>query len=321
MINPGIIDSYISGSSGSSAVVIAHSGSPFFSVYTLPNWTKLSDPSVLPTNMGSNRPGAKPDGSEFIVCGGGSPYAYRYDYPGLVNQTDEFSLTGASLATYSPSNSFIAIIEGSLSVEVFNVSDFSAETSITPTNFTSIYDAKFSNDDSILAVTGAGASGTKLALYDTSDWSLITGPGDVGNFCRDCAWSHDDAWLGIAVQGSPYFLVYDTSDWSLVSTPVSNGSVFNTGAAFNHNSSLFATGITLSPYIEIYDTSTWTKLSDPSTSPTGEPQDCQFSSDGSILSIAHFVSPYITNYNTSDWSKIANPSTLPPGTGRGIAFI
>ena len=59
-------------------LAVAHGGSPYITIYNTSTWTKLANPSVLPSNT-ANGCAFSPDGTLLAVAHGGSPYITIYD--------------------------------------------------------------------------------------------------------------------------------------------------------------------------------------------------------------------------------------------------
>lgn len=124
----------------------------------------------------------------------------------------------------------------------------------------------FSPDGTILAV-GAGsaeftATGSSLLLYDTSDWSLISG-GPVLTDTIECVrFSPSGDRLYVFHNAAPEFNAYNTSDWSTISgTPTyADNAGLNDCAAVSPDGSRLLFRVSNSPYHIQISTSTWSSI-------------------------------------------------------------
>ncbi|MCE0759245.1 WD40 repeat domain-containing protein [Marinobacter sp. G11] len=173
--------------------------------------------------------------------------------------------------------------------------------------------AAFSSDGSLLAVTCRSAP--YLKVFNTGDWSEVTGPG-MSIAGKRCAFSPDGTQIAVSHWGDNNFTVLATSDWSTISGSASvpgNGN----SCAFSPDGGLLAVTHYSSPYITVFNTSDWSKVSGIASVP-GTAWDCAFSPDGAFLAVCHSGSPRVTVYNTSDWTKVGVSGL--PFDGRGCDF-
>jgi hypothetical protein len=141
-----------------------------------------------------------------------------------------------------------------------------------------------------------------------------------------CAFSHDDTYLAVVHNNSPYVTIYKRSGdtFTKLSNPANLPTGTGRGCAFSQDDIYLAVAHYTSPYVTIYKRSgdTFTKLSNPANLPTGNATGCAFSQDMVYLAVTHNTSPYVTIYKRSGdtFTKLSNPANLPAGTGNGCAF-
>ena len=66
------------GRRGASLLAVGHSTSPYVTIYNTADWSKISNPSTLPTGAG-NGVAFSPDGSKLAVAHFSSPYVTIYN--------------------------------------------------------------------------------------------------------------------------------------------------------------------------------------------------------------------------------------------------
>ena len=250
---------------------IAHSLSPYVSIYAVNGWVKLDNPSSLPpaTCYGV---AFSPDGSMLACAHTTSPYVTIYntsDWSKITNPGTLPTGQGEGVA-FSPDGSMLAVAhQNSPYITIYNTSDWSKITNPGTLPTGAAYQCHFSPDGSKLAV--AHLFSPRITIYNTSDWSKITNPGTLPTgTAYSCAFSPDGTKLAVGHTTSPYVTIYNVSDWSKITNPgtLPAGQVNDVG--WKDDNSRLACAHQNSPYITIYNTSDWSKIANPSTLPPGE---------------------------------------------------
>ena len=270
-------------------LAVAHTTTPSVTTYVadVDQFTKLANPSVLPTGVG-NAVAFSPDGTHMAVGHKTSPFITIYKREGdtftkLANPSVLPPYWAHSIA-FSPDGTHMAVGH-----------------EVAP--YITIYKRE-------------GDTFTKLANPSV----LPTGTG------RGVAFSPDGVHMAVVNDVLPFITIYkregDTFT-KLVNPSVLPVNV-GRGVAFSQDGVHMAFAHFSSPYITIYkrEGDTFTKLANPSVLPTGDCRGVSFSPDETHMAVAHDVSPFITIYKREGdtFTKLANPSVLPTGTGRGVAF-
>ena len=270
-------------------LAVAHATTPYLTIYKRSGdvFTKLLDPSTLPTGIGYGCIFSS-DGNYMVLAHFTTPYVTIYKRSGDVftKLSDPSTLpTGIGLnCAFSTDGTYLCVAHA-----------------------TSPY---------ITIYKRAGDVFTKLS--DPSTLPTGTGTG--------CAFSTDGTYLCIAHSTSPYLTIYKRAGdvFTKLSDPstLPTGDGYN--CAFSTDGTYLCIAHFTSPYITIYKRAgdVFTKLADPSTLPTGIGRGVTFSIDGAYLTVAHTTSPYITIYKRSGdvFTKLPDPSTLPTGEGNNCMF-
>jgi Flp pilus assembly pilin Flp len=282
----------------------AHATSPYVTVYDTnggsgdpSTWTKLGNPSTLPTGQGDGI-AFSPDDGLLAVAHDTSPYLTVYDTAG--GSANTATWTTASLGG-NPPNFGLGV--------------------------------SFSPDGAMLAVSHVGSP--YVTIYNTTSWAKLSNPtaGLPGGTGYDVAFSHDGSLLAVAHDGGSYITIYDTAGgsantglWTKLSPPGTPPTGRGWGIAFSPDDSLLAEAHVTSPAISVYNTTTWAKLPNPTTLPTGNGITVAFSPDGGLMSVTTGSGNYLTVYDTdglntdsSAWSTVTLGSP-PPGSVAGSAF-
>ena len=311
--------------SGPSFMAVTHYNSPYVTIYDTSDWSKISDPWILPTFTGHGVT-FSPDNSLMVV-------GYGQDRPCIViyNTSDWSKVPGPYIypfwtvhaIAFSPDGLLMAIAVGydtDLHLLIYNTSDWSkvADPSVLPSD--TARGVAFSPNGLLMAVT-LGYNSPSLLIYNTSDWSTITGPSPLSGSVLWVTFNSSGSLMAVAHDSTPYVTIYNTSDWSKVADPSVLPTYTAHSIAFSPDDSLMVVGYgQYSPYVIIYNTSDWSKVDDPDELPTWTVHSVAFSSNGSLLAATYGDSNYIIIYNTSDWSKVDDPVELPTGTGHGVTF-
>ena len=306
----------------SAFMAVTHRFSPYVTIYNTSDFSKVTNPSVLPGAYGRDVT-FNHDGSLLVVAyDGGDVYIYdTSDWSRVTGPATPIGSLTKGVA-FNHDSSLLAIAHtGGNYLTICDTSDWSKITGPSTKPTGNGLSVAFNNDGSRLVVGHSIAP--FVTVYDTSDWSVDTtlADGESANYDGNgVAFSRDGTLLSVARAKSPYVTIYNTSDWSKITNPSSLPSSLGLDVEFNHDGSLLAVASFTTPYVFIYNTSDWSKVSNPSTLPTGGARGVSFNSDGSLLTVAHVTTPYVTIYNTSDWSKVSDPSSLPAGDATRVDF-
>lgn len=115
--------------------------------------------------------------------------------------------------------------------------------------------AAFSPDGSMVAFAFWGTRG--VVVYNTSDWSIVSGSPAPTAEANTVVFSPDGTKLAVGYRESPWLEVYNTSDWSLDTGAPSASSEIRDGIAFTPDSSQMAVG-RYDGTLNVYNTSDWT---------------------------------------------------------------
>lgn len=180
-------------------------------------------------------------------------------------------------------------------------------------------DLAYSPDGSLLAMAFPDNPG--VLVYDTSDWSQISGTPDVGWQVFGVAFNHDGTQL--AVCGTDEFgpapnydgvIVLSTADWSVTASP----DLDDTGdaVAFSPDGSTLA--VATSNIIHVVSSSTWT-VTDTVSVTVGTVKNMAFSHDGAWLAYGGQSSPFARVIDTSTWADTGVDLAL-PDDGNDVGF-
>lgn len=127
----------------------------------------------------------------------------------------------ANACAFNPAGTLLAVGHAtSPFITIYNTGDWSkvANPSVLPGN--SVLSCDFNYDGSLLAVTEAG-SGTRLRVYNTSSWELVTlttSPAAIAS--PKCKFSPNGAYLAYFGMNLNRLYVYNTSTWETI--PIDN---------------------------------------------------------------------------------------------------
>ena len=177
------------------------------------------------------------------------------------------------------------------------------------------YSAAFSPDGAFLAL--GHASGGKLSIINTSDWSEVPATPYISYNVEDCAFSPDGAHLAAVYFYGNTLTVINTADWSVVAgTPSMPGTTY--GCSFSMDNNFLAIAHGSGNNLTILNTTDWSAEAGTPVLP-GASYTCAFSPDGDFLAVGHTGGNRLTIINTADWSVVAGTPAL-PSTGYGCAF-
>ncbi len=201
-------------------------------LYDPSDWSTISGPGVLYTGIPLDVTFSR-DGSLLAIAISASPYIVLYNTSTWTKLSNPSTLPAgqANRVSFDDDDSHLAVSH--VNSPYFTIYETSGWTKIAdPASLPDddCFGCKFSKDGAYLAIGKTSALGQQLYIYDTSDWSLVSGTADFANVIYDFDWSSDDAYLGVAELSQLEML--DTSDWS--DTEVSPQSTGNCEAvAFN----------------------------------------------------------------------------------------
>jgi len=177
------------------------------------------------------------------------------------------------------------------------------------------YSAAFSPDGAFLAL--GHASGGKLSIINTSDWSEVPATPYISYNVEDCAFSPDGAHLAAVYFYGNTLTVINTADWSVVAgTPSMPGTTY--GCSFSMDNNFLAIAHGSGNNLTILNTTDWSAEAGTPVLP-GASYTCAFSPDGDFLAVGHTGGNRLTIINTADWSVVAGTPSLTSDT-RYCAF-
>jgi hypothetical protein len=262
-------------------------GGDFSSESPATTFTKLSDPSSLPTGQ-----------AEFSA----------------------FSPDGKFMATVHATSPFVTIysIDGTTFTKLSNPADLPSAVAI---------GAAFSPDSSLLVVTYAASPFILIYSISGSTFTKAADPATLpAGISRRCGFSPDGAMFAVAHTTTPFVTIYSVSGttFTKLSDPGTLPPDTGNAAIFSWDGRFLAVSHATTPFITIYEINgtTFTKLSDPGSLPAGAGSGMDFSRDGLHLAVSHTTTPFVTIYSIdgTTFTKLSNPSTLPDGNGVGCSF-
>ena len=284
-----------------------------FADYELDKVPPLAPTLILPEDEGAIDADADPFVWEFnpspdLPGDTQTEFAFQRDRPWVDQGVPVDGVSRRYGIAFSPGSSLMAVARSTSSNEglkVFNTSNWSLA-------FEAILNARgvaFSPNGQLLAVSFVGAL-PYIHIYNTSDWSLVTGvealgfnPGDF----TELDFSPDGNWFAITSFLSPYLAIYDTATWEKVTVPSLPGARYT--AKFSPTSQYLACGGANNPQLAIIRTSDWGIESSVNVGATTFK--CDWSPDGNFIAMTTWSSPFVRILSTSDWSFVAGPPSLP----------
>ena len=286
------------------------------------NWTIYGTPAEPPT--GNLRSGKFNIGGLFIAIGGDSPdYLIVYDVATLTRQA--IVMPDASVRAIAWNNKGTLLVAGNASflpdapIDIYSVPDF-VKISTVPEGFPvtqTCYGVDFNKAGDILAVALGAAP--FLALYDTSDWTLMPSPASSPTQLTDCvAFSADGAYLAVGSNDTPFIRVYDTSDWSLLPPPAALPSGKVVDVSWSIDGAFLYCGVSANPDYAMYDTSDWSAIGI-SPVPVFNVYGSDFDPESRWMYTAGGnLFPLVYEYGT--WAELANPPEYLANTVYAVSF-
>jgi len=177
-------------------------------------------------------------------------------------------------------------------------------------------DAKFSHDDTYLAV--AHSISPYITIYKRSGdvFTKLDNPDDLPTDAKCLAWSHDSTYLAVGINASPYIYIYKRSGdtFTKLTNPDDLPSESVDGLAWSHDSTyLYAMQTNLNfARGTMYKRSgdTFTEITAPKS--TGV-SDAGFSHDSTYFAITRIYGSYIYIYKLDGdtFNKLDDPANLP----------
>jgi WD40 repeat protein len=304
-------------------------------VYKAPGdvFTKLSDPSDLPTNN-VNSVSFSLDGTYMAVASFASPYILIYKRNGntftkLSNPADLPPASAQGVA-FSPDGVYLSVAHGT--TPYITIYKRSGDTFAKLTDPDSLptgngYRTAFSPDGTYLSVTQEFSPYINIYKRSGDTFAKLANPADLPTGdARGVSFTSDGTYLAVAHFVSPYVTIYKRSGdtFTKLSDPATLPTGAGGGASFSTDGVYLSISHAVTPFVTIYKRTgdTFTKLIDPGTLPTGTGIGTAFSSDGAYLSVAHLVSPFITTYKrTGDtFTKLSDPATPPTASANSVSF-
>ncbi len=323
-------------------VAIAHSGSPYISVY---EWdggfgAKYSDPSTA--HPGSYAWGVTftSDNSIIIVGSGNSPYinAWNWDnntgFGSKLSNPSSLPIAPGRKIELNPAETFVAMAGSNEGPQIYawSSSGFGTKKS-RPSGNSNSDGLSWSPSGNHMAVASRNPSRLEVYYIDSSGNFGTQRTVSTSGQCNECAWSRTGNAVGAVHFGGDGQNAYE---WSGTGSNADFGSTYTQPSGqqenawsmnWNRAGDLVAVGHVNSPYVHIWpwtDASGFgTPFSDPSSTPTGTILGLEFSPDDNYICVAGGGSPYVHAYavtGSAFGTKVANPSTLPTGFGYGVKF-
>lgn len=205
----------LSESNDSNYIALTHSISPYFQVYDVHTWTKVSIPTVLPSAACAST-AFNPDDSLLAVGSNTTPYILIYNTSDWSKLVDPSELpTGAvSSVKFSKDGSLLAVSHTTTPfITIYNTSDWTKVTNPSTLPAGNGHSVDFNDDDSLMVV--GHFTSPYITIYNTATWSKLTNPSSLPNYTgRDVTFSPDGSKLAVAHDIAPTLTLYNTSDWT-----------------------------------------------------------------------------------------------------------
>lgn len=301
-------------SADSTYLAIAHTTSPFLSIYKRSgdSYTKLANPGTLPTGNGGGA-AFSADGVYLAVAHDVSPFISIYKRAGdvftkLANPATLPTSTGND-AAFSSDGTYLAVAHsagGGRAVTIYkrsgDVFTKLADPDVLPSG--NGFSVVFSPDTNYLILGGTGS--TTLTAYKRTGDAFAKLPDlsglPTGIPCT-CAYSADGVYLaapGSSNSATVLSIYKQTGDsFTKLSDPSGLPTTGNYSVAFSPDGGTLAVGGQglLCMYSRVGDT--FTRNVDPAFAPPGAAYGLMFSPDGSHLASASQLTPFLTIYSRS----------------------
>lgn len=239
----------------------ALSGTSNLLVLSTSDWAALASQPALVSDTVSGLT-FTPDGVYLILASNTSPFWRIFATSNWGEVTGLSALeTSSNSVTVSSNGALLALTHSFGSGKYLTIIDTSnwSIVSGTPTMPNFSYQARFSHDNSKLAVVGDTYG---LRVFNVSDWSVVSGTPTLPGSGRAVRWTSDDGILVVGHVNAPRMTAYDTTTWNKVS-----GDAETTGTvlrlALTSNNRYLAVGHSTDPWLTYFDTETWGAITAP----------------------------------------------------------
>lgn len=168
-------------------------------------------------------------------------------------------------------------------------------------------------------------------LNDPINWQLgfttLSDPSTLPTGDAYCvAWSHDDRFLAVTHETSPYLTVYERNEdtFTKLTDPATLPADIGRGLCWSPDGVHLAVGSEASPFLSIYKRSgtTLTKLADLSDLPSDIVTKIDFSPNGRYMAVAFVASPYLYVYERDGdtFTKLTDPDDAPGSIPISVRF-
>ena len=317
-------------------LALANAGDPNITLYgqDVDTFTKLSNPTTLPTGTSVNSSVFSQDGIYLAFAHNTTPFITIYKRSGdtftkLANPS--VLPTGAvNDVSFSPDGIYLACGGGgatTLTIYKRSGDTFTklANPSVLPNRQAN--SVAFSPDGLTLAV--ASISSPYLLLYNRSGdtFSKSANPAFIPTDNSTClCYSSDGTYLAVGSNVVPLIYIYKISSGvytRITFTGIQSSSTIYS-VAFSTNGDYLAAGVQSGGTLVIYKRSgdTFTQITSPSNLPGSACLGVAFSADSNYLAAGFNGSPTVAIYKRSGdtFTKLANPSVLPAGIVYGVSF-
>jgi 6-phosphogluconolactonase (cycloisomerase 2 family) len=297
-------------SSDDTYLAVAHSTTPFITIYKRDNdtFTKLDDPANLPASTGYDVSWSS-DGTYLAVAHSTTPFItiYKRDNDTFTKLDDPADLpagTGNGVS-WSSDDTYLAVAHASFPYITIYKRDNDTFTKISavllnlPTS--TGYGASFSSDDTYLAVAHALTPFITIYKRDNDTFTKLDDPANLpASTGRGVSWSSDGTYLAVAHSTTPFITIYkrDNDTFTKLDDPADLPAGTGYSVSWSSDDTYLAVAHSAGTAIAIYkrDTDTFTKLSYPKHIPSGIGYGVSWSSDDAYLTIIHQNYPYLTIY-------------------------
>ena len=318
-------------------LAVAHNTSPFLTIYKRDGdtFTKLPDPSELPTGSWANTIAFSFDGTYLAVGSNETPGVtmYKRDEDIFTVIPTDITLNSADEVGFSPDDNYFGVVRSGYFYRFKRSGDTFTQLGSTISNTTNF---AFSYNNDYLVLTRANIFDPLLTFYKRSGDNInqLSDPVDVPpNTPFGISFSSDDTYLAVAHRSLPSMLIYkrdgdtftklpDPSELPTVDSQEQGGNI----AEFSPDDTYLLIGAaSASPFLNIYKRSedTFTKLDPFIIKPTGRAErEVSFSPDGNYLAVAHTTFPFLTIYKRDGdtFNALRSNSLEGLSPGRSVSF-
>ncbi len=308
-----------------SYMAIAHTTSPYVTIYNRSDWSKLQNPATLPTGDAKNV-AFSPNGAYLAVTYTASPYLTVYNTSDWSTVTLGSAVTSSADAiAWSPNGSYLAIgMSAAPRIKVYDTSTWNNLANPSTLPGAAPTAMAFTIDNTRLLVGWGGTTFFYILDTTTSPWSKITNPSTMPpGTSRGVAVSPDGSKAAVTINGASNIIkliVYSTADWSTLHTVTTTDEY--RGAAFSSDSSKLLVTNNTTNAIMSFNTTTWAS-SNLQSSIFTDVRGVRYSPDFNVYGIVSgSTSPYLKVYSTATDTAYSAPTVLPTGGAgyNGLSF-